>query len=415
MVVAYVPDTELSVDEINLAQLDFWLRDDVDGALAKLRRERPIAWHEHPDCGKGFWSVTRYADIAAISVDTATFSNRWSIRVNHDPEMGLTRPGSSSIIEMDPPQHTKYRKLVSRGFTPRRIGLIEDHIRARARALVDSVAPKGSCEFVTEIAARLPLEVICDLVGVPSQDHDYIFKLSSESFGEYDPEVGVTPEQGSAAAQELKAYGCALAEERRRNPKDDLITLLVEAEVDGHRLTQEEIGGFFSLLLAAGSETTRSAISHGLVAFSRFPEQKRLFLEDCSAWAPFAAEEILRWATPILHMRRTVTREVDFGGVRMREGDKVAMWYISANRDESVFPDPYRFDITRDPNRHGAFGTGGPHFCLGHNLARREIAVLFEELFRLLPDIEVVGEPVKLRSNQFHGIKRLHAVFTPVR
>src|SRR5437667_373626 len=318
------PTTRLALDEINPASFDFWLRDDVHGAFAKLRHERPVAWHQHPDSGRGFWSLVRYDDIAAATRDWETFSSAFGIQVMTDPE-DMQRLGAiRSMISTDPPKHTKLRSVVNRGFTPKMVARLE-------------------------------------------------------------------------------------------HPENDLTTTLVHAEVDGEAMPPEDLGPFFLLLVAAGNETTRNAISHGLWALTEFPEEKRRWLADFDGCATTAAEEIVRWASPLLHMRRTVTRDVAFGGVEMRKGDKVAMWYISANRDEAYFPDPYRFDITRAPNEQGAFGTGGPHFCLGAHLARRQVIVMFGELLHRLPDIRATAAPEKLRSNFIHGVKRLPAAFTPRR
>ncbi len=340
------PTTSLALDEINPGSFDFWLRDDVDGALARLRRERPIAWHQHPDSGRGFWSLTRFDDIVAASRDWETFSSAYGIQVLTDPE-DTDRIAIRSMISTDPPKHTKLRSIVNRGFTPRMVAKAEDSVRRRAREIVDAIAPKGRVEFVSEVSAALPVAIICDMVGVPETD-------------------------------------------------------------------RPRVGSFILLLIAAGNETTRNAISHGLWALTQFPDEKRRWLQDLEGHAITAAEEIVRWGSPVMHMRRTLTRDVTFGGVEMLKGAKVAMWYISANRDEAHFKDPYRFDITREPNHQGGFGTGGPHFCLGSHLARREVVVMMTELLRRLPDIEATGKPEKLRSNFVHGIKRLPAAFKPV-
>jgi cytochrome P450 len=289
----------------------------------------------------------------------------------------------------------------------------EDIIRERSRRIIDGIASKGGCEFISEAAAVLPLHVICDIVGVPDgAERDMVFELVNRSLGENDPDVSTGPEYGSEAVVELRAYGQALAQKRINDPRDDMVTYLVNATVDDRPLTPEEIGGYFSMLIAAGNETTRNAISYGLMGFSEFPEQRALLISrpDLSM---AMAEEVVRWATPLMHMRRTVTRDTVFRGIKMREGDKLAMWYISANRDEAIFAHPLVFDITRDPNRHQAFGGGGPHFCLGGNLGRLEIMVFFEELFARLPDIHVVGEPKALRSNQFRGVLDLRVEYTP--
>jgi len=407
------PPTRLTLDEINPGSFDFWLRDDVDGALARLRRERPIAWHQHPDSGRGFWSLTRFDDIAAASRDWETFSSAYGIQVLTDPE-DTDRIGIRSMISTDPPKHTKLRSIVNRGFTPRMVAKGEDSVRRRAREIVDAIAPKGKVEFVSEVSSALPVAIICDMVGVPDADRPRLLDLTNRLLAGGDAEYGGTKESLAQAGHELRDYGLWLGKSRLEHPQEDIATTLVHAELDGEALPPEDLGPFILLLIAAGNETTRNAISHGLWAMTQFPDEKRRWLQDLDGRAITAAEEIVRWASPVLHMRRTLTRDVTFGGVEMEKGQKIAMWYISANRDEAHFRDPYRFDITREPNHQGGFGTGGAHFCLGAHLARREVIVMMTELLRRLPDIEATGKPEKLRSNFVHGIKRLPAAFKPV-
>jgi len=408
------PTTTLGLDEINPGSFDFWLRDDLHGALAKLRQERPVAWHEHPDSGRGFWSLTRYADIAAATRDWETFSSAGGIQVMTEVE-DTDRFQIRSMIATDPPKHTRLRSLVNRGFTPRAVAKAEASVRLRAREIVDAIAPKGEVEFVSEVSSVLPVAIICDMVGVPEPDRPRMLDLTNRLLGGGDQEYGGNKESIARAGAELREYGLWLAKSRLAEPKDDMATTLVHAEIDGDALPPEDLGPFILLLIAAGNETTRTAISHGLLTLTEVPDERRRWLEDLDGRAVTAAEEIVRWATPVMHMRRTVTRDTEFAGVRMRKGDKIAMWYIAANRDEKQFTDPYRFDVTREPNEQGAFGTGGAHFCLGAHLARRELIVMLTELLRRLPDIHVSGKPEKLRSNFIHGIKRMPASFTPVR
>ena len=408
------PTTTLTVDEINPGSFDFWLRDDIHGALARLRHERPVAWHQHPDSGRGFWSLTRYDDIAAASRDWETFSSAAGIQVMTEAE-DVERLQIRSMISTDPPKHTRLRSLVNRGFTPRSVAQAEESVRRRARQIVDAIAPKGEVEFVGEVSSVLPVAIICDLMGVPEADQPRMLDLTNRLLGGGDAEYGGNKESLQRAAGELRDYGLWLAKARLAEPKDDIATKLVHAEIDGEALPPEDLGPFILLLIAAGNETTRTAISHGLLALTEFPDQKRKWLADLDGHAATAAEEIVRWATPVMHMRRTLTRDVEFAGVPMRKGDKLAMWYISANRDEAHFVDPHRFDITREPNEHGGFGTGGAHYCLGSHLARRELSIMLTELLRRLPDIEVSGKPERLRSNFIHGIKRMPARFTPAR
>ncbi|HZR83568.1 MAG TPA: cytochrome P450 [Candidatus Binatia bacterium] len=413
-----IPTTDLSVDEIRLGQPETWLRPDREGMFAKLRAERPVSFHEEADIpnfprGPGFWAVTRYADVMQVSRDADTFisgkgSNIADLPVELNEFFG-------SMINMDAPRHTKLRKLVNKGFTPRMVGLIEEQVKTQARAIVDQVAPRGECDFVRDVAAQLPLQVICDMMGIPRSDDARIFELTNRILGAGDPEYAQTIEELMAAGMELFQYAQALGEERLREPREDITTALMQAEVDGDRLTAQEFGSFFILLVVAGNETTRNAISHGMKALTDHPEQRDVWLRDFEAVSPSAVEEIVRWASPVIHFRRTATRDVVVGGTEIRAGDKVVMWYNSANRDERAFDDPFRFDVRRTPNEHVAFGAGGPHFCLGANLARREIKVMFEELFRRLPDIEISSEPEMLFSAFIHGIKRMRCRFTPAR
>ena len=403
------------MDDINLASFDFWMRDDVDGALAKLRRERPVAWHQHADSGKGFWSLTRFVDVAAATRAWDTFSSAFGIQAMMDPEDMAQLTAIRSMISTDPPKHTKLRGVVNRGFTPRMVAKAEESVRRRAREIVDTIAPKGEIEFVSEVADVLPVAIICDMMGVPEADRPRLLDLTNKLLAGGDPEYGGTKESLRKAGEELRDYGLWLGRSRLEDPQNDLTTTLVHAEVDGEAMPPGDLGPFVLLLIAAGNETTRTALSHGLWAFTQFPDQKQRWLVDLEGLAGTAAEEIVRWASPVMHMRRTLTRDTTFAGVDMREGDKVVMWYISANRDEAHFADPYRFDITREPNEQGGFGTGGPHFCLGAHLARREIIVMFTELLRRLPDIEATSKPETLRSNFIRGIKRLPAAFKPVR
>ena len=412
------PTTDLALDDIRLGDLALWRRPDREGIFAKLRAERPVSFHaegEFPGVprGPGFWAVTRYADVVRASMDADTFVSGRGVSIpDQIPELNEF---FGSMINLDAPRHTKLRKLVSAGFTPRTITQVEQAVRAQARRIVDAVAPRGACDFVEEVAAALPLRIICDMMGIPEADHRRIFELTNIILGVGDPEYGSSREDLMAAAVELFQYGQGLAESRRAEPRDDITTALIQAEVDGERLSSQEIGSFFILLVVAGNETTRNAISHGMKALTDFPAERARLMADFERVAPTAVEEIVRWATPVIHFRRTATSDVELGGQRVRAGDKVVLWYNSANRDEAFWTDPYRFDVTRAPNDHVGFGAGGPHFCLGANLARREIKVMFAELLHRLPDIRVTGAPDMLQSAFIHGIKRMRVEFTPAR
>jgi len=430
-----VTETELSIDEIDLSDGSIWLGPERDAVFAKLRAERPVS-KQHglpffdmetadqqaiadareqglqlPDEVE-WWAVTTHEDVTTVSRHPDLFaSGRGGTNIGDIPQEIAQFLGS--MINMDAPQHTKLRMLVNRGFTPRQVAKIEDSVRDRARQIVDTIGPKGEVDFVQEVAAALPLQIICDMMGIPPEDQHQIFEWTNTILGVGDPEYVGSLEDLMAAGFGLFQYGLQLAEERLDSPRDDIATTLMQAEVDGARLTASELGSFFVLLVVAGNETTRNAISHGMLELTRHPDQKQVWLNDLDGVSPTAVEEIVRWASPVIHFRRTATADTELGGQQICEGDKVVMFYNSANRDEKVFDDPFRFDVTRSPNDHVAFGAGGPHFCLGANLARREIRVMFEELLSRLPDIEISSEPAMLQSAFIHGIKRMNATFTP--
>ena len=367
--------------------------------------------------GPGFWALTRYADVMQVSRDPDTFHSAPTSTVGDMPAEIAEWLGS--MINMDAPKHTKLRLIVNRGFTPRQVARIDESVRQQAREIVDRVTPLGECDFVNEIAAALPLQIICDMMGIPREDTKHIFELTNVILGVGDPEYVQSLEQLMAAGMGLFQYGLALAEDRLERPRDDITTALMQAEVEDetgkHRLTPGELGSFFLLLVVAGNETTRNAISHGMLALTNNPDQRKVWTSDFAAVSPTAVEEIVRWATPVINFRRTATRDVVVGGQEVAAGQKVVMFYNSANRDERAFDDPYRFDVLRNPNEHFGFGAGGPHFCLGANLARREIKLMFEELFRRLPDIEISGEPDYLQSAFIHGIKRMPCTWHTVK
>ena len=377
-----------------------------------LRQHAPVHHHPEPD-GPGFWVVSKHADIIHCNRDAGTFSSagqRGGVVAIEDALSRRTEAeeaGGNLMLQMDPPDHTRYRKLVNRGFTPRMIGALEKHVRELTTGILDDALAKGEGDFVVDVAAELPLEVIAELIGVPHDDRHKIFEWSNRMIGSEDPEYQVAEEEVFQAQVEMFMYAQQLAEERRANPRDDIITALLSAEVDGESLSDMDFNLFFLLLSVAGNETTRNAISHGMNAFLENPDQYRLLAADVEGRIASTTEEILRWATPVLYFRRNVTRDTVIGGQEIKAGEKVTLWYISGNRDEDVFEDPFRFDILRSPNNHIAFGGGGPHFCLGAQLARMEIHVLFEELAKRVEHVEALGPPDRLRSNFIGGIKHL--------
>ncbi len=421
----FQPKLPASVDEIRFDDSLFWSLpiEQREGAFALLRRERPMSFHQEfeppPNFplprGPGYWSVTRHADVVAASRRSDLFCSGKGVNIPDLPtEMNEF---FGSMIAMDDPRHARLRSIVSRGFTPRALGRLQHDVERRAAALVDAVIDRSECDFVTKIAAPLPLGIICDMMGIPESQTQFVFDQTNIILGLGDPEY-VTP--GTSPIIAALTAGRALVElmneigaERRKNPKDDLTSQLLNAQIDGETLTDQELASFFVLLVAAGNETTRNAISHGMKALSDHPAERRKWAADFERVAPTAVEEIVRWASPVIHFRRTVTQDTELGGQKLRAGEKIVLWYNSANRDEAVFRDPYRFDVTRTPNEHVGFGGPGAHHCLGANLARREITVVFRELFRRLPDLEISGEPAMLQSNFIHGIKRMPCTFTP--
>jgi cholest-4-en-3-one 26-monooxygenase len=396
----------MDLREIDLCDRDAYVAGVPHEAFTRLRAEAPVHWHDEAD-GPGFWSVHRYADVVKVNRDNLTFSSARRGALIHELDADSLEQQRLMMLNMDPPMHTRYRKLVNRGFTPRMLGMLEERIRQQAIGIVEGVAEKGSCDFVTEVAAELPLQVIAEIMGVPHEDRHMVFDWSNRMIGAEDPEYQAKEREAAfAASMELYAYANSLAAERRAHPGDDIISVLLQSEVDGERLSELEFDLFFLLLAVAGNETTRNLISHAMLALIEHPDERQLLLEDPSL-LPGAVEEMLRWGTPVMHFRRTATTDTEVGGQPVAEGDKVVIWYISANRDEAVFDDPYRFDVRRTPNEHVAFGGGGPHFCLGANLARMEIRLMFQELLPRLADMELAGPVERLRSNFINGIKHM--------
>ncbi|MDY6998005.1 MAG: cytochrome P450 [Actinomycetota bacterium] len=418
-----VAPPEVPLSEIDLGSWDFWGFDDDfrDGAFATLRREAPVSFHDSyvvdaTSPVAGHWALTRHDDVFFASRHPELFSSAQGITVgDQTPELAEY---FGSMIAMDDPRHTRLRNIVRSAFTPRVLALIEDSVRVRARRLVEEMIrdhPDGQGEIVSALAGPLPLQIICDMMGIPEADHQRVFHWTNVILGFGDPDIATDFDEFASVAMAIGAYATELADDRRAAPGDDLTTALVRAELDGERLTSAEVASFFILLVVAGNETTRNAISHGVLALSRYPEQRELWWSDYARLAPTAVEEVVRWASPVAYMRRTATRDVEVGGVRIAAGDKITMWYGSANRDETKFTDPWMFDVARQPNPHVGFGGGGAHFCLGANLARREITVAFEELHRRVPDIRAVAEPDRLHSAFIHGIKQLPVTWSAVR
>jgi len=378
-------------------------------AFKRLRNEAPVFRQVAPDTGTPFWVLSKYDDVVLVSQDSATFSSAQGTNIE-DIGSGT----ELMMLNMDPPRHTKLRTLVSKGFTPKMVREMEPHVREITNSIIDKVAKRGECDFVTDIAAELPLAVIAELIGVPREEQHQIFHWGNQMVGMEDPEYGTTMETAMNAAGAMFAYAEQLAAKRREHPRADLVSVLIDSDVDGEKLTPLEFNVFFMLLAVAGNETTRNLTSNAMLALFDFPEQKERLLADASLM-PTAVEEMLRWGSVVMYFRRTTTKDVEIRGQHIGPNEKLTIWYISANRDEDIFPDGDVFDVGRSPNNHVAFGGGGAHFCLGASLARLEIRILFEELLRRLPDIQQAGPAARLRSNFINGVKHIPVRFTPER
>lgn len=385
--------------------------------FARLRQTAPVWWCAQPRGitgfdDEGYWVVTRHADVKYVSTHFELYSsseNTAVIRFNEHISRDQIEVQRLIMLNMDPPEHTRVRQIVQRGFTPRAVRGLESALRDRARRIVEEArasatgSADGSFDFVTRIAVELPLQAIAELIGVPQEDRARIFDWSNKMVAYDDPEYAITEEIGAEAAMELIGYSMNLAAARKECPAKDIVTQLVAAEGEGN-LSSDEFGFFVLLLAVAGNETTRNAISHGMHAFLTHPEQWELYKRERPATA---AEEIVRWATPVVSFQRTATQDTELGGQKIREGDRVGLFYSSANNDPEVFENPGTFDITRDPNPHLGFGGGGPHFCLGKSLAIQEIDLIFNAVADTLPDLRLAGDPRRLRAAWLNGIKEL--------
>ncbi len=371
----------------------------------ELRREAPVTWHEGDyQGGRGYWIISRYETIKTISRQPLLFSSASGSGFEDD------RGGFVSMIAMDPPKHRRYRALVASGFTPRQIAAQEPHHREIVRSILDAVVSRGACDFVTDVAAQLPLRVIAELLGVPQAACDDLFAWSNRMIGLQDPEYGASLESAAQAAQEMFGFANGLAVERLARPRNDLMSAILHGEVAGQRLDTVEFDSFFLLLALAGNETTRNLISHGLLLLMDHPEALAK-LRRAPSLLPGAVEEMLRFSSPVMYMRRTASEDTDLAGQRIRRGDKLLLYYPSANRDEDVFDHPDVFDIERKNNHHLAFGVG-EHFCIGTHLARLETRVMFEGVLARMHDLEVAGPIAYLRSNLIDGIKHIPLKFS---
>ncbi|AIJ24659.1 MULTISPECIES: cytochrome P450 [Amycolatopsis methanolica group] len=415
-------------DTIDISDMAFWARPphERERVFAQLRRERPVSWQrpvfsplmgEVNEAEAGYWAVVRNADIVTVSRHAEVFSSATGGVTFEDMPSEILEM-ATSILTMDAPRHGKVRRLISSTFTPKRLALIQDQIANQARRIVDAIAPLGEVEFVSAVSARLPMWTISEMIGIPEENRDEVHEAANLMISWDDEEV-----TGGLDAPTAMLNGIAtlhgvcqdVIEARRAKPADDLLTALTQAEVDGARLTDDEIRSFFVLLCVAGNDTTKQTTTHTLRALTEFPDQRRLLMEDFDGRIDGAVEEFVRWASPVMTFRRTALEPFELAGQRIEAGDKVVMFYSSGNRDEEAFDRPGTFDITRDNRRHVAFGGRGPHYCLGNHLAKTQLKLIFSELLTRLPDIRADGEPEYLTSTFINGIKSQRCVFTPER
>jgi cholest-4-en-3-one 26-monooxygenase len=401
----------LSLEEIDLTDGRNFVAGVPHDWFAELRAEAPVYWHPEAAAPRGgFWAVTRYEDCVTVNRDWEHFSSARRTSLFNEMDDDQLAQQQLMMVNMDPTMHTRYRRLVNKGFTPKMVRDLEAQIVGYADGIIDAVCERGTADFVEEIAAELPLLVIAELLGVPQEDRRMVFDWSNRMIGSEDPEYQVEGFDSGEAAMQVYSYAEELATNRRLAPRQDLISVLIDAEVEGEKLDQFELDLFFLLLIVAGNETTRNLMSGAMAAFFDHPEQWQKLRDDRSL-LPSAVEEMLRFVTPVMHFRRTATMDTVLGDQKIEEGDKVVFWHTSANRDDAAFDNPSAFDIARSPNNHIAFGGGGPHFCLGANLARMEIMVMFNRLLDRVPDIHPDGEMQRLQSNFINGTKHLPVAF----
>jgi cytochrome P450 len=397
----------LTLDAIDLSDHDAFVDHVPHEWFRYLRQHDPVHWNDETD-GRGFWAVTRYEDIRHVHRDVETYSSELGGTSLEDLDEEQIE-ARKSMLDMDPPRHDELRGLIARRFTPRAVHVWEEQIRTVVNAVLDTALPMGEFDFVREISSEIPMQIFAEILGVPQDERREIIEIGDRLLGNQDPEFAVTETADEhrnlpfshPAALEMFEFGRRLAADRRKHPKNDIITQLAFEP-----LTQREFDTYFVLLATAGNETTRHTITHGLLALLEFPEEMERLRSEPEL-AKSAAEEMLRWATPVHHFRRTVAKDTELAGTPLKAGDKLTTWFVSGNFDEAVFEDPHRFDIGRTPNRHMAFGPGGIHHCMGAHLAKLEIRITFEELLKRSADIELLGPPERLRSNFFNGIKRL--------
>jgi len=422
-IVVTTPQPASTVGDVDLSQTEFWglPLDQRDAAFARLRALPQPPMYPEPESpfgapGPGFYALVRHADVTEASRHPEVFSSASGATSIQDLPAEFNEY-FGSMINMDDPRHARLRRIVSRAFTPRMIKKFEHDVQLTAAEIVDDLLATGPCDFVEQVSARLPLKIICKMMGIGDEHYAMVLKDTNIILSGADPEflsadLNEAVTQILTAGQELAALVTDLAARRQESPGDDLTSALATANIDGEQLTEAELASFFILLVVAGNETTRTAISHALMLLTDFPDQRELLLADLDGQIAGAAEEIVRYSSPVVWMRRTVTRDYTMNGHDYGTGDKAVLLYWAANRDETVFNDPSRFDISRSPNPHVGFGAAGPHFCLGAHLARREITAILRELLGRVPDIHAAAEPDRLLSSFINGIKHLPCDFT---
>jgi linalool 8-monooxygenase len=401
----------MTLENVDFRDPDLYAKGFPHELFARLRREDPVHWSPEAG-GRGFWCVTKYDDVVAVSKNPQVFSSaraRGGHRIFDEHVVGIAGLGAEKteapFISMDPPEHNRYRRLLSPSFGPSRLTKLEPRIRERVRALLDRLGDRRECEFVTEVAAELPIQVLAELLGIPQSDRMKLFDWSNALIAEDDPELRKSPEQLASDMGEMTEYAAHLWEQRVAQPGDDLISALANSRVDGEAMTKEQYLGTFILIIVGGNETTRNSISGGVLALSEFPEQRQRLLDD-PGLVETAANEIVRWVTPIMHMRRTAAVDTELRGKKIRAGDKLILWYASANRDEDAFAAPDRLDVGRDGPQQLGFGIG-QHFCLGARLALLQLRSFFGEFLRRYPQAQVTATPRLVRSNFVYGFKDL--------
>lgn len=405
----------MQLSDIDLNDLETFEAGTPHDQFEFLRRQAPVFRHPGGASGQDYWCITKHADLTHVSKNPQIFSSEAQGALLRDPDPDTLAGIRAIMLNMDPPRHRKFRAIVNKAFTPRMVNGLQARVVSMVERIIDRVAAEGECDFVEDLAAPLPMEVICEMMGVPQEDRRSIYEIGNRMVGFDDPELqeGQTSESDDyqAASAEIFLYAAKLAERARRDPQDDLATALLNAEVDGERLSEFDFNSFFMLLVIAGNETTRTVTTNGMYQLMLHPDQQRRLAADLSL-IPTAVEEIIRYDPAVISFRRTAMADTEIRGVRIRKKDKIILWYPSVNRDEEVFEQPNHFDIARSPNPHLSFGVG-EHYCLGANLARMELRAIFEGLMRRLPDLELAAEPRRLRSNFINGVKEMRVKFSP--